>query len=221
MTRHPIATLMPAAPLLVLLLAGGAHGQDLVTNGGFESVVVLPDVTIQVGWFNGPAYSSSEAFAHSGDRSVALTDHAPLLGGIFQDIQLTPDLTPGTTLILRGFAYYESTNPLATSDDSASMGVEFFDANDDSVGPGGEVLFFDWALGGNTPDAWLERELEIVIPENATSLSVGLFLNHDQFSGDGVVYFDDVSLRPVPAPGTAALLGLGALTATRRRRLAA
>lgn len=79
----------------------------------------------------------------------------------------------------------------------------------------GDVLLL--ADGGPTGD-WREVTLDLSAYDGMSSVTVDFL-----FTTTGVVervgwYIDDVSISGVPAPASAALLGLGGLVATRRRR---
>jgi len=101
------------------------------------------------------------------------------------------------------------------------------------------LTFFEWLdSGGNTFDmatvvvngeeltlrdggptgAWREVTLDLSQFDGQSSVDISF-----NFETTGVVervgwYIDDVSVTGVPAPGSLALLGLGGLAATRRRR---
>ena len=79
---------------------------------------------------------------------------------------------------------------------------------------GDEVYLSD----GDSDDAWREVVLDLSAYDGLADVTVDFL-----FSTTGVVervgwYIDDVSITAVPAPASAALLGLGGLVATRRRR---
>lgn len=64
------------------------------------------------------------------------------------------------------------------------------------------------------PGTWDERTLTFTVAA-AASFSIEIWDLNDQFTGNDYA-IDDISL--VPTPGSAALLGLGGLMVTRRRR---
>lgn len=71
---------------------------------------------------------------------------------------------------------------------------------------------------GNSFEAWREVELDLSAYDGLSSVDITF-----NFTSTTVVermgwYIDDVSITAIPAPGAMALLGLGGLVATRRRR---
>ncbi|MBL4591999.1 MAG: hypothetical protein JKY96_08575 [Phycisphaerales bacterium] len=62
-------------------------------------------------------------------------------------------------------------------------------------------------------DSWLALSLDLSAYTNAT-----LHVELESNSGSEAIYIDNVVFSGIPTPGTAALLGLGGLVATRRRR---
>ena len=71
---------------------------------------------------------------------------------------------------------------------------------------------------GDSDEAWREVSLDLSAYDGLSSVDIVF-----NFTSTTVVermgwYVDDVSIRAIPAPGAMALLGLGGLVATRRRR---
>lgn len=116
------------------------------------------------------------------------------------------------------------------------LGVFLTDAEPEGAAParldyysiGDSFATFSPALGQSffIGDGWAGGEVlqEFMIPEGATRLYLGL-ADAGYFTGDPGAYADnegafsaDVRFNVVPAPGAAALLGLGGLMGIRRRR---
>ena len=73
-------------------------------------------------------------------------------------------------------------------------------------------------IGGDVNDlfiegAWLTLDIDLSAYTEAT-----LFVELESNSGSESIYLDNVSFATIPAPGAAALLGLGGLVGLRRRR---
>ena len=98
----------------------------------------------------------------------------------------------------------------------AELRIEWFDAADNNIGSTGNLEFQDlltndyqqFSISGVAPAGTVRANAVIAVQS---------FLN-DGVIADISIAVDDASFVLVPAPASAALLGLGGLCATRRRR---
>ncbi|MFZ4574241.1 MAG: hypothetical protein ACOYN0_07570 [Phycisphaerales bacterium] len=187
------------------LAAASANANEL-TNPGFEAGYA--------GWISfGNAYTElgSATFpAHSGDR------HAKMFGNFSGGFNVTGafqsfSAAPGQTWSIDCFSYNWSTDPMSGGN-WAVMKLAFFNASNSEIGAAEGII-----LNAASPrDAWIDNaEVFGVAPAGTVSVQTFLLFLQPEFAG-GAAWFDDVVVTP--APGAAALLGLGGLLAGRRRR---
>lgn len=71
----------------------------------------------------------------------------------------------------------------------------------------------------SAPDTWTDYTIDITLDASQTGhlFQIGFWSVASNYEGSGVFY-DNINLSQVPAPGAAALLGLGGLFSARRRR---
>lgn len=195
---------------------------NIVLNAGFEAGSGA-DAADWAEIFGGPSgtVGRSMAMPHSGSYSAYMSfDHInnPAAGGAYFIEQNQPvgSITALESYDLSFFAKVDSTNFVGMD---TFVQILWLD-QDGSNGGGvrGETLTSLIGLGIN--DSYQQFSLNgLVAAEGADS-----FLLRFQLSAGAVadiangLYVDDVSLTQVPAPASAALLGLGGLVATRRRR---
>lgn len=195
---------------------------NIVLNAGFEA----GSGTDAADWaeiLGGPSgtVGRSMAMPHSGSYSAYMSfDHInnPAAGGAYFIEQNQP---VGSIIALESydlsfFAKVDSTNFVGMD---TFVQILWLD-QDGSNGGGVRGEQLTSLIGLGITDSYQQFSLNgLVAAEGADS-----FLLRFQLSAGAVtdiangLYVDDVSLTQVPAPASAALLGLGGLVATRRRR---
>ena len=141
------------------------------------------------------------------------------LNGVYQDIDVDgSDFSVGDMIQVTGFAGILPGDPITSTNVEAWLEISFFD-------PGGMEEFeigthISAKIVDATPDdEWFELDTSMaIIPANAQFIRVKAILNQRNFE-NGVVYFDNLSLKVIPEPGTFGLFALGtALLFFRSRR---
>lgn len=195
---------------------------NIVLNAGFEA----GSGTDAADWaeiLGGPSgtVGRSMAMPHSGSYSAYMSfDHInnPAAGGAYFIEQNQPvgSITALESYDLSFFAKVDSTNFVGMD---TFVQILWLD-QDGSNGGGVRGEQLTSLIGLGITDSYQQFSLNgLVAAEGADS-----FLLRFQLSAGAVtdiangLYVDDVSLTQVPAPASAALLGLGGLVATRRRR---
>ncbi|MFG0259076.1 MAG: PEP-CTERM sorting domain-containing protein [Phycisphaerales bacterium JB041] len=151
--------------------------------------------------FDGADYGGPEPVGgHTGDYVFGTVINGQHNPNTVSSLSQTFDFTGYSDVTL---SYYEWLDSGGNSFDTAETIVN------------GDVLLL--ADGGPT-SGWREVVLDLSAYDGMNSVTIDFL-----FSTTGVVervgwYIDDVAIRGVPAPASAALLGLGGLVATRRRR---
>jgi hypothetical protein len=209
-----------------ITIAPPASAQNLLHNPGFEEVYGGSSLFFPSYWANGsPSAISSSEVARSGEWSAQINSTASLQPGAAQGDGFFPGsvptiaAAPGLEYEFSVYALHLSEDTLAGSGHRVGLTLGFYGADAFSVGSVFELVF-DGTTDDGIPaeDIWHRRSVSMVAPEN----TIGVWLELRIFTDDtnrnnGTAYFDDAALRVVPAPGAAALFGLGALTARRRR----
>jgi len=197
---------------IVLAASSFAASAGLLGNAGFESDIFGDGPPFVGEWesfsldndqFTGADVAfSSTAMARSGDRSLELgISIGNSFAGAFQDVD---NLSAGDTWTFGGW-HKSIGNPGGTE-----IRIEWRDSvNDVEIS---RTPNFTPMVGTD----WEEFAVTDVVPVGADSARVVYAIQ--SFGGvlDQSVFVDDT--RFVPAPGALALLGLGGLTAARRRR---
>lgn len=218
----------------VVGLAGGvAPAQNLLNNGGFESPLGFDfsDTSNWNGFFGGPAGTYLEAFndlgapARSGSQALQLT-----INGVLDEMDPNyngTDLTTGFDAFVghvqtvmglsEGTEYEFSLWAMAIGD--VTNGVEYRVEWQDAAGV--EISRTNVEIQGGLTDSYQQFSFSEVAPTGTARAA--LVIAAQSFTNDGVVadttvVIDDASFSVVPAPASAALLGLGGLVAARRRR---
>ncbi len=212
------------ATTTLALLAGASTiaSANIVLNAGFESGsgADAADWTEITG---GPSgfVGRSMAMPHSGSYSAYMSfDHInnPAAGGAYFIEQTQPvgSIDALASYDLSFFAKVDSTDFIGMD---AFVQILWLD-QDASNGGGVRGELLTSLIGLGVSDSYQQFSLNgLVAAEGADS-----FLLRFQVSAgavDGIangMYVDDVALNAVPAPASAALLGLGGLAANRRRR---
>ncbi|MEO1584161.1 MAG: PEP-CTERM sorting domain-containing protein [Planctomycetota bacterium] len=217
---------------MMFAVAGGVQGQNLLTNAGFEATDASGgDNPDHADWlsFNDPGTqftTATESF--EGSQSLKTFGPFDFIGGGTGVVQPFA-ATAGTTYTAEIYALQQSGDALAGGNFGVFK-IEFLDANGLFVaGPNGEGnvpllgynVFESNAFNSSSPqDAWTLLGTGGVAPAGTASaqaviVQVQLGDAAGQFTG-GAIFWDAASV--VPAPASAALLGLGGLAAARRRR---
>ncbi|RNC82120.1 MAG: PEP-CTERM sorting domain-containing protein [Phycisphaera sp.] len=213
------------AILAVAMTAGVASGQNLLNNAGFEDDLGFDfsNVTNWNGFFGGPAGTLLEAFndtgtaPRSGARALELTiqgdPNFPTdgFGAFTGHVQQIPGISEGAEYNL---SIWARSNGNVTN--AAELRIEWFDAADNNIGSTGNLEMQDFLTS-----EYQQFSIGGVAPAGATRanavVAVQSFLN-DGIIADISIAVDDAEFVLVPAPASAALLGLGGLVAARRRR---
>lgn len=203
-------------------IASGAAGQNILLNSGFEAGSGS-DAADWAEILGGPSgvVARSNLMPNSGAFSAYMAfDHInnPAAGGAYfiEQVQPVGSVNPSLDYDLSFFAKTDSTDFTGMD---AFFQILWLD-QDGSNGGGvqGQLLTSLIGLGINT--GYQQFSVNgLDVPSGADS-----FLLRFQLSAGAVtnvangLYIDDVSLSAVPAPASAAMLGLGGLAAMRRRR---
>lgn len=212
------------ASLACAAAAGSAMaGPNLLNNGGFESPLGFDfsDLSNWNGFFGGPAGTFLQAFNDTGaaprSGSQALVTTIRGVPGITDGfnaftghVQFVTGITGGATYELSVWA---RTNPSMNT--GAEFRIEWQDAGGVEIGRRNVEI-----QGLLTPD-YQRFAFSEAAPVGAARAAIVLAVQsfaHDGPIADTSVAWDDASFSVIPAPGAAALLGLGLLAAGRRRR---
>lgn len=206
MTKMKTRTLIASA---IVFTTGAATAQtiELAVNGGFET----GDFT---GWDFIPTGSSS--FNLTNDANTGMFA-AELFNNDMASGALARQANIGQGIITAGM---EVTISFAAKGEGAAGGVafaEFFSELDGGGTSASEIL------GGGPLMLTNEYQTFEFTTFAGPDVSGGVTLQFGAITGavDGsvsLIFIDDVSVTIVPAPGAAAVLGLGGLVAIRRRR---
>ncbi|MEO0482407.1 MAG: hypothetical protein AAF138_02185 [Planctomycetota bacterium] len=219
---------MTAAIAALTLVAGAAAAQNLLSNAGFEtpdaSAGDIPGAPPSWGGFNDPGtQNTTQQISLSGAQSFKTFGPFDFIGGGTGIFQAVP-ATPGETYTGRVFAQNFSGDAIQ-GDSFGVFKLEFLDAGGGLVGGTpllGVNVFESAPINASSPqDQWLELGTGGIAPAGtalvqAVLVQVQLGDGAGNFVG-GAIFWDDAFVA-VPAPATAAFLGLGGLAAVRRRR---
>lgn len=142
------------------------------------------------GWSASPAATFASDFGHNSLNSVLFNQAIPGLLG--QDVSLS-----GGQQYTLSFWVYN----LGVGGDSLTVSID------------DQILFNDNPLGSPLED-WMEFSFNFTADINGENNSLS-FLGLD---GTSAFYIDDISVRPVPAPGAIVLASLAGVVAMPRRR---
>ena len=207
----------------VLACAGSqALAVNLLNNSGFEDPLGF-DFSNPSNWngfFGGPAGTFLQAFndtgatPRTGDRALVTTIRGVAGATEGRDaftghVQIVTGITPGLPYELEVWA---RTNP--SINNGAEMRVEWLNAG------GTEISRFNLPVEALLSSSYQRFAFTDVAPAGAARAAIVFAVQ--SFTGaspaDTSVAWDDASFGVVPTPGTAVLLGFGALVAGRRRR---
>jgi MYXO-CTERM domain-containing protein len=205
--------------LIIAASATVASAGNIVLNAGYEagSGADAADWAEIIGGPSGTV-GRSTANPFSGDYSAYMSfDHInnPAAGGAYFIEQNQPvgSVTAGTDYTLSFYAAVDSTDFVGMD---TFVQILWLDQDgSDGGGVRGETLTSLIGLGIN--DSYQQFSLDLTAAAGADSFLLRFQLSAGAVSGiANGVYVDDVALTP--APGALALVGLGGLAATRRRR---
>jgi MYXO-CTERM domain-containing protein len=209
------------ATLAVAAIAGTAQA-NLLNNAGFESPLGF-DFSNPFNWngfFGAPAGTTLQAFndtgaaPRSGTNALVTTirngTHPDGWNSFTGHVQIATGVVGGTEYEMSVWA---RSNP--TINNGAEFRVEWQDA------AGVEIARTNVEIQAGLTGEYQRFAFTSMAPAGATRAAVVLavqsFLNNGS-PADTSVAWDDASLVQVPAPGAAAMLGLGGIVAFRRRR---
>jgi len=199
---------------MALLACAGAARANVLANPGFEAGTAPgnPDAYGAAGWNAfGNVYTVSAANPvpvgpHGGTGALKEFGTFPGVSGVFQSFSASP----GDLWSMTGWGLNASSD-LMQPDNFGLLKISFFNSG------GGEIAGFESNhIDVNSPvDQWFALSASGVAPAGTVSVNLFCLFVQPNFNG-GSAHFDDISA--VPAPASAALLGLGGLVALRRRR---
>lgn len=211
------------AAITLALVAGTASGQNLLNNPGFEDPLGF-DFSNPSNWngfFGGPAGTFLQAFndtgaaPRSGNNALVTTiQGVPGVTNGFDaftgHVQIVPGLSGGTEY---EYSIWARTNPTITN--GAEFRIEWQDAG------GNELGRINVEIQASLTSEYQRFALSGIAPAGTARAAVVLAVQ--SFTNNGIVAntsvaWDDAALVVIPAPATAAMMGLGSLVALRRRR---
>lgn len=208
----------------IALAAGSAFASgNLLNNAGFESPLGFDfsDLTNWNGFFGGPAGTYLEAFNTTGaaprSGAQALVTTVRGLAGVTEGfnaftghVQFVGGIVPGQAYEMSVWA---RTNPAINT--GAEYRIEW------QTAAGVEVGRHNVEIQNQLTSAYQLFSFTEVAPPGAARAAVVLavqsYLNDGVFANTSVAW-DDASLTTVPAPAGCAIVGLGLLASSRRRR---
>ena len=205
---------MRRSALIAGLLAacGAAHGQNLLTNPGFESGL---DGWSTFGNVFAETANPPQFVPFEGDGLVSMFGNFSggfNVSGLFQEFAATP----GSQWTMDGYSRHFSGDPMigvgAPDANWVVMKLAFKDAADLEIGAVEATI-----LDGTSPtDVWIDNDPIVGIAPAGTVQVEAFFLYLQPGFDGGAAHIDNAYL--IPAPSGAALLGLGLLGVCRRRR---
>lgn len=194
--------------------ATASAGSNLLINAGFEDpMLTTPDAPgAGAGWttFDNVFTSDGSTLATGVfDGSQALKMFG--FGGVFQDFAASE----GQEWNGGAFMLNDSSD-LMGAGQVAAVNIEWLDAG------GNQISFISNGTftGADAPvDEWVQQTITGVAPiGTATARFVLITGNFLPAPGGGAPHYDNAFFEVIPTPGTASLLAIGGLVATRRRR---
>ena len=203
------------ASFAVLLACSGTAlaGTNLFDNPSFElgtfvpngdnTMVVAPGgsaisnwqiVNADVAWLSTPNPFNGLS-PSDGTKFIDLTSYQGGFGGIAQTISTIPGLTYRVEFDQGSGVYGDSFLRVLASDDS------------------GQISSADFTEIATSSSRWDRHSFDFVARQSLTTITFGHYFGSGNFSG-----LDNVAMTIVPAPGAAALLGLGAIVTRSRSR---
>ena len=204
---------------IVGLAASAAQAQTFSFTG---TPVAIPDNVAAGVSINTGAVVGTDAIITAVSVTIAFDPRHTWIGDLIATLTYTPTVGPVTSVSL-----FNRVGRVATGfgDSSAVLGSYLFaDGGADfwaaaaGVGFGVNIPNATYAASGAGSGAALAMDATFAGLSSAGSWSLTV---SDLGGGDtGTIASANVSIRTIPSPAAAALLGLGGLVATRRRRLA-
>lgn len=199
---------------VALLACAGAAQANVLTNPGFETGASAGggDFPGAPGWINfGNTYTTSfpnpiAPGPHSGVGALKEFGTFPGVSGVFQSFAANS----GETWSMSGWGLNASSDPMQP-DNFGLLKISFFNSG------GAEIAGFESnRIDITSPiDQWFPLSASGVAPAGTVSVNLFCLFVQPNFNG-GSAFFDDINA--VPAPASAALLGMGGLLALRRKR---
>lgn len=217
----------PGAVLCLTFVAVPAAAAASLRDAGFEGVSADPnDVSTAstagqagawAGWNNWVApfgaYYTNDV-AHTGSQA-GKTFSGPN-GGIYQSVDVSG--TAGAPFDLSAWFLNRGSDAMNGAQ-TADVRVTFYDGPNGTGNSLGLVVSTPFTAAAPT-DVWTQEAASGTIPAGASSATVMAFFNNPAGAG-GAMYVDDASftVSPVPEPGAAAAMAVGAaITLFGRRR---
>jgi hypothetical protein len=210
-----------AAAMVFTVSATTTQALNILSDPGFEAGSPPADGNTFDGWsIWSSVFTFSQDYARSGLWSMkcAAGPDPFFFGGCLEFTAAVP----GTSYNLSGWGF--SPTPL-TSFGRGLLEITFLDSSFISVGtvetgppnPPYSVFQDSPAIDGSMPaDTWTPLSETATAPANAAYAWVGILAS--TYPEPDAIYFDDLSLSPIPEPSSLVILGLGALAFVVSRR---
>jgi len=202
------------AALCATAMLGASAQANVLANAGFEDTDLMgnPDAYGAAGWvaFDSAFTVDGSTLATGnldGDQSLKMFG----FGGVFQEFAASEgqEWNGGVFML-------NDSSDLMGAGQVAAVNIEWFDAG------GNQISFISNGTftGADAPvDEWVQQTITGVAPiGTATARIVLITGNFLPAPGGGAPHFDNAFFEVVPTPGSASLLAIGGLVATRRRR---
>ena len=207
------------ASLSLLAVSAAPSSATVIANGGFET----GDLASWGGNFLASTVGAPGVGAQEGSFAAKL--EGPI--NVAEVNQFVP-ASPGDVVTMSGYILTEATIPAGPSFGlfkivfkNAANGDIPFDAGLVSIGgynasfPGAESTPF---LNNASPtNTWVFSQVQVTAPAETVNVQL-LALNVDFAGGNNPIWFDGIQATVVPEPGSALLVGLGAIGLLGRRR---